>query len=226
MTEKPVAELQWIDPRLLEPNPWNPNVVEADMFAKVVASLHAFGFVDPITVRAIDERLQIIDGEHRWRAGQNHSDRCEPGLDRHVGLTLVPVFYLGALTDSIAQQLTIVLNETRGQADPDKLGQLLTSLMAKETKESLLSTLPFTREAFDRLTGLPALTWENLDVPRPQLSGERPSAWVERTYRMPKEAALVIDEALARARARTDNPELPEWQALEFLAADFLGGAG
>jgi ParB-like chromosome segregation protein Spo0J len=217
------AEPRWVDPRLLEPNPWNPNVVEPDMFAKIVASLHAFGFVDPITVRTIGVRLQIIDGEHRWRAGQNHSNQCDPDADRHVGLTLVPVFDLGVITDSVAQQLTIVLNETRGQADPDKLGQLLSSLMAKETKESLLSTLPFTREAFDRLTGLPALTWENLDVPRPQLSGERPSAWVERTYRMPKEAALVIDEAISRARARADDPQLGEWRALELIAADFLG---
>jgi ParB-like chromosome segregation protein Spo0J len=220
MTE---PELRWVDPRLLEPNPWNPNVVEADMFAKVIASLHAFGFIDPITVRRIDERLQIIDGEHRWRAGQNHSDRCEPGPDRHEGLTLVPVFDLGVITDSVAQQLTIVLNETRGQADPDKLGQLLSSLMAKETKETLLSTLPFTREAFDRLTGLPTLTWENLDVPRPQLSGERPSAWVERTYRMPKEAAAVLDKAIARAREASGDDQLMEWRALEFLAADYLG---
>lgn len=224
MTVEPVADLRWVDPRLLEANPWNPNVVDAEMFAKVIASLHAFGFIDPITVRQIDERLQIIDGEHRWRAGQNHSERCKPGHDRHVGLPSVPVFDLGVLSESVAQQMTIVLNETRGQADPDRLGKLLTSLMAKETKESLLSNLPFTREAFDRLTGLPALTFENLDVPRPQLTGERPSAWVERTYRMPKEAAEVIDRALARAREQVSDSDMMEWQALELVAADFLGG--
>ena len=77
--------------------------------------------------------VQIIDGEHRWKIA----------LERH--LDLIPAFDLGVVEDAVAQQLTIVLNETRGQANPAKLGALLTSVMAKETKESLLSTLPYTR---------------------------------------------------------------------------------
>jgi len=187
--------------------------MDPDMLEYARASIQKFGFVDPVTCRHLGEDLyQIIDGEHRWRIAQE------------MGLELIPVMNLGPLADSIAQQLTIVLNETRGQANPEKLGRLLRDLMAVETKESLLSTLPYTREALDRLTGLPSMTWEGLDRPqRPTLPAERPSAWVERTYRMPKESAAVIDQAIAKVRDE-EPQDVSDWQALELIAADFLGG--
>lgn len=198
------------------PNPWNPNVMDQDMLAKARASIHEFGFVDPVTVRAMggedDIRFfQIIDGEHRWIIATEDE------------MGSIPVINLGYISDANAQQLTIVLNETRGQADPEKLGKLLRELMAKETKDHLLATLPFTREALDRLSGLPPMTWEALDRPsRPQLPGERPSTWVERTFRMPQDASAVLDQAIERVRGR-DGLELNEWQALELIAADYLG---
>ena len=206
------GSLRWIDPLDIAPNPWNPNEMDPDMLEHARASIRKFGFVDPVTVRSLGKGWQIIDGEHRWKIA------IERQLDQ------IPVFDLGETSDSIAQQLTIVLNETRGQANPLKLGALLKDLMAKETKDSLLSTLPYTREAFDRLTGLPSLEWEGLDRPgRPQVSGERPSAWVERTYRMPKDSADVLDQAIARVREQADGDE-SEWHALELICADFLSG--
>jgi len=203
------AELIWANPEQLSRNAWNPNVMDPDMVAKARASIHEFGFVDPVTVREIAGGYEIIDGEHRWQIAIDDE------------MTAIPVINLGALTDTIAQQLTIVLNETRGQSDPEKLGKLLRELMAHETKDHLLSTLPYTREALDRLTGLPSMTWEALDRPtRPQLPTERLSSWVERTYRMPKEAAEVIDRAIARVREAEGDTS--DWQAIEYIAADFL----
>lgn len=181
------------------------------MLAKARASIHAFGFVDPVTVRENDG-YEIIDGEHRWIIATEDE------------MGSIPVINLGRISDSAAQQLTIVLNETRGQSNPEKLGKLLRELMAKETKDHLLSTLPFSREALDRLSGLPTMTWDALDRPqRPHLPGERPSAWIERTFRMPKEASAVLDEAIEKVRG-SDGLELNEWQALELIAADYLGG--
>lgn len=211
MTAASTARLRQVAPADILPNPWNPNVMDPDMREYARASINQFGFVDPVTCRSIGKLLQIIDGEHRWR------------IAIEIGLETIPVYDLGVVDDSVAQQLTIVLNETRGQANPDKLGALLKDLMAKESKESLLSTLPYTREAFDRLTGLPALDWDNLgEMPkRPQVPTERPSAWVERIYRMPKDSAEVIDQAIARVREHEiDDPS--EWQALELICADYL----
>lgn len=205
------VELLWLPPSALVPNPWNPNAMDEEMLGHARASIVEFGFVDPITARFMSkDAYQIIDGEHRWLVAKD------------LGLATIPVMSLGLIEDSIAQQLTIVLNETRGQADPVKLGLLLKDLMAKETKDHLLSTLPYTREALDRLTGLPSMTWEALDRPqRPALPAGRPSAWVERTFRMPKEASEILDQAISRVREAADDAS--EWQALELICADYLG---
>ncbi len=210
-----LAELIWIAPEDARPNRWNPNVMDPEMIQKARASIQEFGWVDPITVREVMSEAapyEVIDGEHRWKIALDDNIRS------------IPAITLGRVEDSVAQQLTIVLNETRGQADPAKLGRLLKDLMAKETKDKLLSTLPFTREALDRLTGIPTMTWDDLDRPnRPALPTERPSAWVERTYRMPKESAAVIDDAIDKVKSN-EVQEVSDWQALELIAADFLGG--
>ena len=34
-----------------EPNPWNPNKMDAFTYAKVIESLTTYGFIDPLTIR-------------------------------------------------------------------------------------------------------------------------------------------------------------------------------
>lgn len=181
------------------------------MYAKAIASIRQFGFIDPITARDhAPAGYEIIDGEHRWRAAISE------------GVDPVPVIDLGVISDDVARQLTIVLNETRGQADPQRLGVLLRDLASRSSVTDLLSTLPYTREAFDRLTGLSSIDWTNLARPPQRPAVERPSAWVERVYRMPRESAEVIDRAIQRFRDSEDE-QAPEWRVLELLAADYLG---
>src|SRR6478752_5191608 len=105
----PDPEFSWVDIDLIEPNPWNPNVMDPDMYGKAIESIHEFGFVDPVTVRRIvgsssfnvakaskgEEawldvvRYQIIDGEHRWKAGKDHGACVKApkggGWERHAG---------------------------------------------------------------------------------------------------------------------------------------------
>lgn len=202
-------ELRWVDTAELRPNPWNPNRMDDEMYAKAIASIRSFGFIDPITVRHFGPVLEIIDGEHRWRAAKSE------------GINPVPVIDLGDVTDDIARQLTIVLNETRGQADPQRLGALLRDLAERNSVSSLLASLPYTQEAFGRLTGLSTIDWSDLARPPERPTAERLSAWVERVYRMPKDSAEVIDRAIERFRA--DGERIPDWKVLELLAADYLG---
>ena len=189
----------------LVPNPWNPNVMDQEMYRKELASLRKFGYVNPVLVRELGSKGQIIDGEHRWK-----------GL-KQLGYTEVETTVIEGLTDEEAKQLTIVLNETRGHADPTKLGVLLRDLLEDIPKSDLLDVLPIRPEQFDRLAGLEGFDWGTLDD-NPGLAGTGRS-WVERTYRLPAEAALVIDEAIEKAK---DGEELQDWQGLEMVAADFL----
>lgn len=189
---------------LLRANPWNPNKMDPAMYRKELASIRKFGFVDPITVRSVAGGFEIIDGEHRWRAA------------RELGFAEIPIFSLGPMPDEDAKQLTIVLNETRGKAEPRKLGALLKDLLESESKSDLLDLLPYSPPVFDKLVG----DMELEEWAQPALSPA--ASWVERTYRLPVEAAEVIDEAMAKAK---DDEEIADWQALERIAADFLSGA-
>jgi hypothetical protein len=195
------------------------------MYQKELASLRRFGLVAPLVVRrippggsptpprskrtaglpskSITTKYELIDGEHRWKGAQE------------LGYTEVPIWDLGIISDAVAKQLTIVLNETRGTPDPGKLGELLMDLLETELPTDLLEVLPFPEERFTELTKLAAFDWGAVTEPMKTETG-----WVERTYRMPKEAAEVIDQAISRVRV--DSGEAKEWHALEYICADFL----
>lgn len=194
------------------------------MYQKELASIRRFGMVVPLIVRhasppspapgvprtrATPSRApipsyEIIDGEHRWKAA------------RELGYTELPVWDLGDVSDAVAKQLTIVLNETKGTPDPGMLGALLMDLLETELPADLLEVLPFPEERFTELTKLADFDWNTIAEPVKTETG-----WVERTYRMPKESAAVIDEAVARVKSDSGGGT-KDWHALEYICADFL----
>lgn len=201
------------------------------MYAKAIESIHRFGFVDPLTCRTEVNAagvivFEIIDGEHRWKAAKDHG-RCTRakkggGWERHVGLAELPVTNLGVVIDSVAQQLTIVLNETRGEYKPKEMGVLLTKLLTVEPLPDLLEVLPFTKPQFEELAELPSVDWNKvgstaLSTPK------RQDQFVERVYRLPTEAAQKIDEAIVAWRDREGESGGPDWKALQAIAEEFLG---
>lgn len=205
MSDKP--ELHWIDPNELRANNYNPNKMNSFMYAKAMESIQTHGFVNPVIVR---HGREIVDGEHRWLVA----------LD--LGLPEIPIFDLGEVDDVEAKKLTILLNELRGQALPEQMGDLLKDLMKDTSVEDLLRELPYTEEMFRGFTDLgplPDLAPQPADEMGLGSAPEPERRWVERLYRLPLAAAMVLDQALAQAK---DGDEIEDWQALERVAADFL----
>jgi ParB-like chromosome segregation protein Spo0J len=194
---------------LLDPNPWNPNRMDAFMFEREKASIRTFGFIDPVTVRRAGERYQIIDGEHRVRAAVE------------LGYTTLPCVVLD-VTEDEARELTIILNETRGTSDEDRLGEVLRYLAERRPKERLDGLMPFTEARMDQLLERRQIDWNELEKKREQAREKEPDPWVERVYRMPRSSASVLDEAVTRMRSEHDIEQ--DWQALEMIAADYLSG--
>jgi len=194
--------LAWIKPELLRPNGWNPNQMDAFMFDKELESLRRFGMASPVVVRD-SNGFEIIDGEHRWKAWMQ------------LGQDSIPVWNVGPIPDIVAKQLSIVLNETRGSAEKQKLADLLQDLLKSETTESLIDVLPYSKEAFAELVNLPAFDWEEFEKQTPR----QVDSWVERIYRLPIEAVKVLDQAIERAK---DGESIPDGVALERIAADYL----
>ena len=64
----------------LDPNPYQPRgSLSPERLAELAASIRESGMVQPILVRRVGARYQIIAGERRWRAA------------RQLGLATVPV---------------------------------------------------------------------------------------------------------------------------------------
>lgn len=190
----------------LHPNPWNPNRMTAFMYAKAIESIREFGFIDPITAFRHEGKLVIIDGEHRWRAGMD------------LGIIEFPVIEL-PVSLSDARKLTIVLNELHGQADPEKLTDLLSELLDEGGMTWLTEALPFPDDVLSTLLAT------KIEFPTPEQSvttASEPNGkerWVEKLLRMPEDVGLMYESALDKAR---DGDAIKDWQALERILADFL----
>jgi len=134
------------------PNQWNPNVQDEFIQQRTRRSIEKFGFVDPITVRIKEGVYEIIDGEHRWIEAKN------------AKMETVPIINLGEVVDTVARQLTIVLNETRGEFDTVKLSELLVELQKDVDYNELLNDLPYPKEELDSLLALPEFDWSQFDT--------------------------------------------------------------
>lgn len=134
----------------IKPNPWNPNKQSDFIFEKERASIREHGFLDPILVRGKGPGYEIIDGEHRYRAAIAE------------GYTAVPCNNLGKVSDSIAKQLTLITNDTKGINDQDKLKALIKSLESEIGTDELLKNLPYQENILKDLLAQGSIDWNQI----------------------------------------------------------------
>jgi hypothetical protein len=147
----PTTLLQDIDPRLLQPNPWNTNVVSPDNEAKIDASVKRLGMFKPIIVRTLpDGTLQILGGAHRR----------DSAIRLHM--TTVPVINLGIIDDKKAKEVGIVDNGRYGEDDTLGLAELLESL---GSPGELAEFMPFTNADFESIFASSNIALDELDLP-------------------------------------------------------------
>lgn len=107
--------LEW-----LEPNPWNPNVMDPEAFEDLKADVIA-GDYEPLVASPKNvfygdpelpsDRYVIVDGEHRWRAA----------VEADVGYVDVDI---RLMTEAEAKSYNYRRNSIRGSMDPVKEGEL------------------------------------------------------------------------------------------------------
>jgi ParB family chromosome partitioning protein len=87
----------------VEPNPYQPRKEFADeALADLVESIRAEGLLQPIVVRPVGDRFQLIAGERRWRAFQK------------LGIKTIPA---RVMTSSDASSASLALIENLQRAD-------------------------------------------------------------------------------------------------------------
>ena len=97
---------QLVDTDLIEPSPYQPRTrFREETLAELARSIQSTGIVQPLVVRPLGPRYQLLAGERRWRAAHR------------AGLTRVPVV-VREVSDEAALEITLVENIQREDLNP------------------------------------------------------------------------------------------------------------
>jgi ParB family chromosome partitioning protein len=93
----------------IERNPYQPRLdFDEEELAELTESIRQHGLIQPITVRQVGERYQVISGERRWRAA------------KAAGLTTIPA-YVRAADNTQLLTFALVENVQRRDLNPIEL---------------------------------------------------------------------------------------------------------
>jgi len=131
---------QQIDIDLIEPSPYQPRTrFREEALDELARSIQASGIIQPLVVRPIGSRFQLIAGERRWRAAQR------------AGLNKVSVI-VREVPDALALEMTLVENIQRED---------LNAIEAARAFERLMDEFQLTQEAVAERTGKDRATVAN-----------------------------------------------------------------
>lgn len=128
-----------LDPGLLQPNPWNTNIVTPENETKLEESIKRLGFFRPVVVREIanssfsETAYQILGGEHRAQVAAK------------IGKPTIPVVNLGPIDDLMAKEIGIADNSRYGMDDQTAFAELIKGM---GNAEQLKDFLPYTEHDF------------------------------------------------------------------------------
>ena len=110
--------VQHIDIDLIDPSPFQPRTrFNEGALAELARSIHATGIIQPLLVRRIENRYQLIAGERRWRAAQRAALQRVPAIVREVA-------------DKIAIEMTLIENLQREDLNPIEQATAFSRLIA------------------------------------------------------------------------------------------------
>ena len=136
---QPTGPLQ-IDIDLIEPSPYQPRTrFREEALDELARSIQASGIIQPLVVRPIGKRFQLIAGERRWRAAQR------AGLDKVSAI-------VREVPDELALEMTLVENIQRED---------LNAIEAARAFERLMDEFQLTQEAVAERTGKDRATVAN-----------------------------------------------------------------
>src|ERR1700719_1571855 len=131
---------QQVDIDLLDPSPYQPRTrFREEALEELARSIKASGIIQPLVVRPIAGRFQLIAGERRWRAAQR------------AGLTKVSAI-VRQVSDELALEMTLVENIQRED---------LNAIETARAFDRLMEEFQLTQEAVAERTGKDRATVAN-----------------------------------------------------------------
>jgi len=137
---EPMGGPQLLDIDLIEPSPYQPRTrFREEALDELARSIQTSGIIQPLVVRPIGARFQLIAGERRWRAAQR------------AGLQKLSVI-VRQVPDELALEMTLVENIQREDLNP---------LEAARAFARLMDEFQLTQEAVAERTGKDRATVAN-----------------------------------------------------------------
>jgi ParB family transcriptional regulator, chromosome partitioning protein len=131
---------QEIDIDVIEPSPYQPRTrFREEALEELARSIQASGIIQPIVVRPVGSRFQLIAGERRWRAAQRAGLRKVAAIVRRVA-------------DELALEMTLVENIQRED---------LNAMEAARAFARLMDEFQLTQESVAERTGKDRATVAN-----------------------------------------------------------------
>lgn len=124
-------EMKVVDIKKVMLNPWNPNKMTERKYQGLKNSIQKFPEVlegNRIIVRKVDNKYQIINGEHRYKALME------------LGHKEIPIMDLGKVPDDEAKLLTLTLANV-GTEDFDKKLRIIDSILESFDLKSVVETI-------------------------------------------------------------------------------------
>jgi len=129
-----------IDIDLVDPNPHQPRTrFREESLEELAQSIRATGVIQPVVVRPVGSRFQLIAGERRWRATQRAGLHRIPAIVREV-------------PDHLALEMTVVENLQREDLNPVEQARAF---------DTLITTFGVTQEEAASRTGKDRATIAN-----------------------------------------------------------------
>src|SRR6267378_2369046 len=129
-----------VDIDLIDPSPYQPRTrFREEALDELARSIQSSGIIQPIVMRQIGNRFQLIAGERRWRAAQRAGLKRVPAIVRQV-------------TDELALEMTLVENIQREDLNP---------MEAARAFERLMDEFELTQESVAERTGKDRTTVAN-----------------------------------------------------------------
>lgn len=205
-----------LDPRIIEPCPWNTNIVSHENEEKLRHSIERHGMFKPVIVRSLDTQFaggglvyQCIGGWHR----------CEQAIE--LGYETVPAIYLGDIDDDKAKEISLIDNARYGLDDTLRLSQVLEDL----DLSTIEGFMPWTNRDIEAMTASIAVDIDDLDID-PTMPEEEPDAPEEKSKKPSKTHQLMKFRVPIADAARISQLVTAAMKENDFTSEDDMTNAG
>lgn len=193
----------------IRPNDWNPNVLPKKLYEALKRNIRDKGFVLPILVRKVEDRYEIIDGEHRYK------------ILKELGYSKAKCVVIEAEDDAEAIMRTLAMWRLRGEANTMDVASLLLE-QEFETKEleEYLAYSESELKVFQIIYEVPSKIIDPFAKLGIDLPDEKDNLIILE-FALDMMQNLIVQQALDKAKE--ENPEMVKNERLVEICKFYLG---